>query len=135
MILWAMVAVVSFTLQRATILVMTRAGESVQFHIRRRLFGHLQDLSMSFYDKTKLGRIISRCTSDISAMREVNVWGIWRVVANLYMMIIAGVALLYTDWRLFLAVAWLAPVVALCNYVYRKSASGMQQTAREGWTR
>jgi ATP-binding cassette subfamily B protein len=134
-IVWALVAVVSFMLQRATILVMTRAGESVQFLLRRRLFSHLQDLSMSYYDKTKLGRIISRCTSDIAAMREVNVWGIWRVVANLYMMLIAGAMLLYTDWRLFLSVAWLAPVVAVCNYVYRKTASGMQQTAREGWTR
>ena len=57
---------------------MTRAGESVQFLLRRRLFAHLQDLSMSYYDKTKLGRIISRCTSDIDAMREVNVWGIWQ---------------------------------------------------------
>jgi ATP-binding cassette subfamily B protein len=114
---------------------MTRAGESVQFMLRRRLFAHLQELSMSFYDKTKLGRIISRCTSDISAMREVNVWGIWRVVANLFMMVIAGIMLLITDWRLFLAVAWLAPLIALCNYVYRKRASGMHQLAREGWTR
>ena len=48
----------------------------MQFDLRRRLFDHLQRLSMSYYDKTKLGRIISRCTSDISAMREVNVWGI-----------------------------------------------------------
>jgi len=43
--------------------------------------------------------------------------------------------LLITDWRLFLAVAWLAPIVGLCNYIYRKTASGMQQIAREGWTR
>jgi ATP-binding cassette subfamily B protein len=135
MLLWAVVALASFLFQRATILVMTRAGESVQFDIRRRLFSHLQDLSMSYYDKTKLGRIISRCTSDIGAMREVNVWGIWRVVANLFMMAVAGAMLLYTDWRLFLAVAWLAPLVALCNYVYRKRASGMHQLAREGWTR
>jgi ATP-binding cassette subfamily B protein len=134
-VIWAAVAVTSFVFQRATILIMTRAGESVQFLLRRRLFAHLQDLSMSYYDKTKLGRIISRCTSDISAMREVNVWGIWRVVANLFMMVIAGTMLLITDWRLFLAVAWLAPIVALCNYIYRKTASGMQQTAREGWTR
>lgn len=134
-LLWAVVAVASFILQRATILIMTRAGESVQFHVRRRLFAHLQDLSMSYYDKTKLGRIISRCTSDISAMREVNVWGIWRVVANLFMMVISGAMLLYTDWRLFLSVAWLAPVVGLCNFIYRKKASGMHQLAREGWTR
>ena len=90
---------------------------------------------MSFYDKTKLGRIISRCTSDIAAMREVNVWGIWRVVANVFMMIVAAAMLLYTDWRLFLSVAWLGPIVALCNYVYRKRASGIHQIAREGWTR
>ena len=132
---WAAVAVVSFTLQRATIIVMTRAGESVQFNLRRRLFRHLQELSMSYYDKTKLGRIISRCTSDISAMREVNVWGVWRIVANLYMMLIAAGMLLYTDWRLFLSVAWLGPLVALCNYTYRKRASGIHQIAREGWTR
>jgi ATP-binding cassette subfamily B protein len=132
---WAAVAVVSFTLQRATIIVMTRAGESVQFNLRRRLFRHLQELSMSYYDKTKLGRIISRCTSDISAMREVNVWGIWRVVANLYMMLIAAIMLIVTDWRLFLSVAWLGPLVALCNYTYRKRASGIHQIAREGWTR
>ncbi|MEO6437411.1 MAG: ABC transporter ATP-binding protein, partial [Tepidisphaeraceae bacterium] len=134
-VLWAMVAVTSFLFQRWTILVMTRAGESVQFDIRRRLFRHLQALSMSYYDKTKLGRIISRCTSDIGAMREVNVWGIWRVVANLFMMIVAGAMLLYTDWRLFLSVAWLAPLVALLNYVYRKRASGMHQLARESWTK
>ncbi|HYO10891.1 MAG TPA: ABC transporter ATP-binding protein [Tepidisphaeraceae bacterium] len=133
--LWAGVSVVSFVLQRATIIVMTRAGESVQFNIRRRLFSHLQQLSMSYYDKTKLGRIISRCTSDIGAMREVNVWGIWRIIANLFIMLIASAMLLWTDWRLFLAVAWLGPIVALLNYVYRKRASGMHQAAREGWTR
>ena len=135
MLLWLFVSVLSFILQRQTILIMTRTGESVQFKLRNRLFAHLQKLSMSFYDKTKLGRIISRCTSDINAMREVNVWGIWRVVANIFMMIIAAVMLLVTDWRLFLAVCWLGPVVALCNYIYRKNASGLAQTAREGWTR
>jgi ABC-type multidrug transport system fused ATPase/permease subunit len=133
-ILWMCVAIASFFLQRQTILIMTRAGESVQFNLRRRLFAHLQELSMSFYDKTKLGRIISRCTSDIGAMREVNVWGIWRVVANSMMMVVAAAMLLYTDWRLFLAVAWLGPLVFLCNYIYRKRASGMHQIAREGWT-
>jgi ATP-binding cassette subfamily B protein len=133
--LWAAVACVSFLFQRFTILIMTRAGETVQFDLRRKLFDHLQALSMSFYDKTKLGRIISRCTSDISAMREVNVWGIWRVVANAFQIAIAAGMLLWTDGRLFLSVAWLGPVVAGCNYIYRKRASGLAQTAREGWTR
>src|SRR6185295_18874072 len=44
MVVWSLVAVTSFIFQRWTILVMTRAGEGVQFQIRRRLFSHLQDL-------------------------------------------------------------------------------------------
>ena len=58
--IWAFTLGCSVILQRCTILVMTGAGEQVQFSLRRRLFAHLQELSMSYYDKTKLGRIISR---------------------------------------------------------------------------
>jgi ATP-binding cassette subfamily B protein len=132
---WALALAASMILQRYTILVMTWAGEQVQFDIRRKLFAHLQELSMSYYDKTKLGRIISRCTSDVGAMREVNVWGIWQVAANAAMTAAAAVMLLVTDWRLFLAVAWLGPVVAVVNSVYKRRAMGVHQLAREGWTK
>src|SRR4051812_32821230 len=106
-LLWALVLAIAMLLQRASIIIMTRAGESVQFDLRRHMFTHLQRLSMSFYDKTKLGRIISRCTSDISSLREVNVWGIDKMVKNTLMITIAAAMLLYTEPRLFLAVAWL----------------------------
>src|SRR3982751_2375555 len=133
--IWATVAAVARILERYVILIMTLAGERVQFSLRRRLFAHLQRLSMSYYDKTKLGRIISRCTSDISALREVNVWGIWQVVANAMMMVFAAAMLVWTDWRLFLSGAWLGPVLYLVNHVYRKKSTGMFQVAREGFTR
>src|SRR3954463_16529635 len=134
-LVWALVAAVARVLERYVILIMTLAGERVQFSLRRRLFAHLQRLSMSYYDKTKLGRIISRCTSDISSLREVNVWGIWQVGANLMMMLFAAAMLVITDWRLFLAVACLAPVLYLCHLYYRKKSTFLFQVAREGFTR
>jgi ATP-binding cassette subfamily B protein len=133
--LWALLFVFSVVFQRLTILLMTRAGESVQFTFRRRLFEHLQTLSMSYYDKTKLGRIISRCTSDINSMRDVNVWGVWRILANVVMMAVAAGYLLYTDVRLFLSVAWLGPVLYFCNRIYLKKTAAMYQAVREGFTR
>jgi ATP-binding cassette subfamily B protein len=132
---WALVFVGSVVLQRLTILLMTRAGEAVQFTFRRKLFEHLQRLSMSYYDKTKLGRIISRCTSDIGAMREVNVWGIFQVANNTMMMVVAAGYLLFTDVRLFLSVSWLGVVLFYCNRIYLKKAAGLHQVAREGYTR
>jgi ABC-type multidrug transport system fused ATPase/permease subunit len=131
---WACVFAASLILQRWTILIMTRAGERVQLTLRRALFAHLQELSMSYYDRTKLGRIISRCTSDINAMREVNVWGTWQVIANGTMVGVAAGMLFYTDWRLFLAVAWLGPIIYVLNFYYKSTAGRMQQVAREGWT-
>jgi ATP-binding cassette subfamily B protein len=134
-LLWAAVAAAALLLHRWTIIIMTDAGERVQFDIRRALFNQLQRLSMSFYDKTKLGRIISRCTSDVNSLREVNVWGIDIVAKNSLMMFVAGGMLLATEPRLFLAVAWLGPILFVLNRAYRKRAAVLYQIAREGFTR
>ena len=132
---WAGVLLTSVILQRFTILLLTGAGERVQFATRRAIFLHLQRLSMSYYDKTKLGRIISRCTSDVGAMREINVWGIFKIVGNSMMIIVAGAMLFITDWRLFLSVAWLGPVLFFVNRVYLTKSARMWQNVREGFTR
>ena len=133
--LWAVVLTAAVILQRFTILVMTAAGERVQFGLRRALFDHLQLLSMSYYDRTKLGRIISRCTSDITSLREINVWGLHTIVANGLMTIVAGIMLAGTSLWLFLSVAWLGIVLLIANRIYLKRAAVAWQTAREGWTR
>jgi ATP-binding cassette, subfamily B, bacterial len=135
-VLWSVTLLAAVILQRFTILVMTRAGESVQMSIRRRLFAKLQQLSMSFYDKTKLGRIISRCTSDINSLREVNVWGLTQVVNNSLSMLLAAILMArFTDIRLFLSVAWLGPVLFVANRIYLKKAAYLSQVQREGFTR
>lgn len=133
--LWALVIGTSLILQRATILLMTRAGESVQFDYRKRMFAHLQRLSMSYYDKTKLGRIISRMTSDINGMREVNVWGMAHIIAHSSIILFASVMMIVTDWRIFLAVVWLAPIVYLMNLIFIRKAGRQHQVVREGFTR
>jgi len=134
-VMWALVLIAAVIFQRFAILVCTRAGESVQFATRRALFSHLQRMSMSYYDKTKLGRIISRCTSDVNSMREVNVWGITKVIVLTMNILFAAAMLAYTDWRLFLSVAWLGPVLYFANRKYLSISGAMWQTVREGFTR
>jgi ATP-binding cassette subfamily B protein len=91
---------------------------------------------MNYYDKNKLGRIISRCTSDVGSLREVNVWGIDAMVLNLMMPIVASVLLAtLTDIRLFLSVCWLGPAFYLANRLFLKHAGKNWQIVREGFTR
>jgi ABC-type multidrug transport system fused ATPase/permease subunit len=133
---WGSTLTVALIVQRYNILFMTRAGETVQFQLRKKMFAHLQSLSMSYYDRTKLGRIISHCTSDISSLREVNVWGFQQVIANfLIPMLVAAIMLFFTDWRLFLSVVWLGPLLYWVNNNYRLKIGLMWQSIREHFTR
>ena len=133
--IWTLTFLGSVVLQRFVIIIMTRAGESVQFEFRQKIFAQLQRLSMSFYDRTKLGRIISRCTTDVNSLREVNVWGIWQVVSSAMIMIIAAIYMPREDTRLFLAIVWLGPVLYMLSRVYHRKAARGYQIAREGFTR
>lgn len=132
--IWVVQVIVARLLERSLILLMSRCGEQVQFELRAKLFAKLQALSMDYYDKTKLGRIISRMTSDINALREIHVWGIWRVVANLLIIVAAAIMLCLTDWRLFLACAWLAPVIYIVNERFRRKVGHRWQVVREWFT-
>ena len=132
-LLWAVVAASALLIQRMNIWVMVRAGLRVEFDLRRKVFNHLQRLSMSYFHGTKLGRIIHRCTGDIMAMREVHVWGIDTVVKNSLILLLAAGMLFWTEPSLFLAVAWLGPVLAMCDHMYRRKAAEIYQTVRASW--
>ncbi len=134
-VLWAFTIAISTTTQRFNIEFNRRIGEQVMFAIRKALFAHLQRLSMSFYDKTKFGRILSRATSDIDALSNPVINGINTVIINALMMLTAAAMLFIADWRIALATLWLGPVLYFMNNFYRRKIGAQHRIAREGYTR
>lgn len=110
-------------------------GERVVTDFRNAVFAHLQRLGMSYYDRTKLGRIITRGTSDMDSMRGTVVSGINTLALNLLMTVGAGTMIFLTDWRIFLAVCWLIPLLAFCNQVYRRKIGATWQMVRTHFSR
>ena len=51
-------------------------GERIQYDLRKMLFNHLQDLSLSYYAQNAVGRLISRVTSDTGRVSELLTWGL-----------------------------------------------------------
>lgn len=133
--LWGLVTAVAILLMRFNMAYLRQTGEQVMFSIRKAVFKHLQELSMSFYDRTKFGRILSRGTSDIDAMVNPVVNGINTVVANTMMMAIAAIMIFFSDWRMALAVLWLGPVLYVMNQIYRKKIGLKWRVVREHFTR
>jgi ABC-type multidrug transport system fused ATPase/permease subunit len=110
-------------------------GESVIQDLRRDIFLHLLRMPMSFYNRTKIGRIISRYTSDAEAMRVgwQDVFFITAVQAG--QMICSALLMLWYDWVLFLVVLAMAPVLGAMNYHFRRTLSRANRQVQESWSR
>jgi len=110
-------------------------GERVVYDLRLRLFEHLLRMPMSFYHKTKLGRIISRMTSDVEAVR-VGVQDVFFVTCvNGGQMAVAAGLMLWVDGRLFAVVAIMAPVTWTLNRIFRRRMSEASRAVQESFSR
>jgi ATP-binding cassette, subfamily B, bacterial len=110
-------------------------GESVIQDLRRDIFKHLLRMPMSFYNRTKLGRIISRYTSDAEAMR-VGWQDVFFVTSvQVGQMLVCAVLMLWYDWVLFLVVLAMAPILAALNYHFRRTLSLANRQVQESWSR
>jgi ATP-binding cassette subfamily B protein len=112
-----------------------RLGEWVIRDIRQAIFDHLQKMTMSFYHRTKVGWIISRLTNDVEAMR-VGVQDVLFIsMVQAGQMLIASGIMLYYDWRLFLVVLALAPVLWALNHQFRRRLSRSHRAIQESFSR
>jgi ATP-binding cassette subfamily B protein len=95
-------------------------GERIQYDLRKMLFNHLQDLSLSYYAQNAVGRMIARVTSDTGRVSDLLTWGIvdstWAVMnitsSTIFMLII--------NWKLALIVLTIIPVMMLIAFEFRK---------------
>ena len=110
-------------------------GEYAVNALRAAIFTHIQRMPMSFFHRVKLGRIISRVTSDVEAVR-VGIQDVFFVsVIQFGQMLFAAVAMLYCDWSLFLVVLALAPVLWTVNRRFRVELSRLSRASQESFSR
>ncbi|MFJ8043159.1 ABC transporter ATP-binding protein [Kitasatospora sp. NPDC096147] len=96
-------AALSTVLQRAFIRLSGRINNTILLTLRGRIFRHAQRLSLDFHERYTSGRIISRATSDVDALRELLAEGLQELLTvGLSVVYISGV-LMVMDWRLGLA--------------------------------
>lgn len=110
-------------------------GQRIIFDLREQIFAHLQNLSMSYYDRTKAGRIISRGTNDVSAMSETVVWTLPRIVSVVFMIGGAMTMMLLLNWRLFLVAACVVPPFYFANKYFRRQVSLAWRRVQEAQAR
>lgn len=110
-------------------------GEAVAHDMRSALFGKLLELPMSFFNKTKFGRIISRMTSDIDSVRVAVQDVAFVVTIQGVQMVVAALLMAWYNWKLFSLMLLLGPVIWVVNQRYRREASEQLRKMQETWSR
>jgi ABC-type multidrug transport system fused ATPase/permease subunit len=97
-------------------------GHKILLRLRTELFDHLQKLSLSFYDRHEVGRIMSRATSDVAAMQELMSSGLMTVLGNIFGLVIVVFALLLQDWVMALVTFAVVPFLVYAMNTWQKHA-------------
>ncbi len=112
--------------------IMSRAGQSVIFDIRAKLFAHIQSLSMSFFSHYSVGRLISRVINDVSVLRQFVTWAIIAVARNIITIAGIVIAMVIMDWKLSLITFSVLPLIGVATFLFRKHIRNIYRRVRAG---
>lgn len=95
-------------------------GERVQYDLRRKMFNRLQDLSLSYFDRTPVGWLMSRVTSDAQRVGDLVSWGFLDVTFGVTNILSALFFMFLISWKLTLVVLGMIPVLIVTASLFKK---------------
>jgi ABC-type multidrug transport system fused ATPase/permease subunit len=106
-------------------------GERFIFDLRVRLYDHLQQLSLAFFESTSTGELMSRVTNDVNAMEQFVTHGVALTVVDFLRLLGASVVLLVLNWRLALVVLIPMPLMGIGLWIFNHRARPIYRRVRD----
>ena len=106
-------------------------GERILADLRKELFGHLQRLSLGFYERNRAGVLISRMTNDVEAIDQLVTDGVTTLAQSVLLLSGTAVLLLILDWHLALATLAVIPFMSIASALFRSRSSRAYSEVRE----
>jgi ATP-binding cassette, subfamily B, bacterial len=120
-------AVASYTQNYLT----TKVGQMVMLDLRQMLYHHIQRLSLSFYDRTKIGDLISRVTTDVDAIQNFVSTALLGLVVNALTLVGMLAVMFYFNWRFTLIALSVAPILFLQVYTLTRRIKQATRAVRK----
>ncbi len=95
-------------------------GQRIQYDLRRKMFNHLQELSLGYYGKTPVGWIMSRVTSDASRIAELITWGTLDTTWGILNLLTALMFMIFINWQLALVMLFVMPTLVIIASVFKR---------------
>src|SRR5690606_26177208 len=105
-------------------------GQSVIRDLRSDVFNHITQLRLKYFDKTPIGRLITRTVSDLETISDIFSQGLIQIIGDLLQIAVILSVMFYTDWRLTLIVLIPMPVMLIATYFFKEAMKSSFQDVR-----
>ncbi|MFV1986525.1 MAG: ABC transporter ATP-binding protein [Gemmatimonadota bacterium] len=110
----------SSALEYGRVILTTWIGQNVMLDLRAQIFSHVQRLSLSYYDRNPVGRLMTRLTSDVEVLNEMFTSGVVTIFGDIFTVVFIMAAMAVMDWRLALVTFSVLPFVFLSAWIFRR---------------
>jgi ATP-binding cassette subfamily B protein/subfamily B ATP-binding cassette protein MsbA len=130
-LLYLLLAAIQWVVTYLRINIMVRVGQSIIYDMRARLFEHLQQLSLGFYSRYSVGRVITRVINDVEVLRDFLTWAMLAIARDLFTVFGIVLAMMVMNVRLSLITFLVLPFMIAFTIFFRKRARENYRRVRE----
>ena len=116
------VAVVQWISTYYRVNIMAWVGQAVIYDLRKRIFSHLQELSLGFYSRYSVGRVITRAINDVETLRDFLTWAMLAIARDVFTLVLIIIVMLDMDVRLALLTFSVLPLMVLITILLRRAS-------------
>lgn len=114
--------IAALIVQYTQAVVMQTMGQYIMYDLRKEVFAHLQRLSVQFYDRNPVGRLMTRLTTDVDALNEMFTAGVIVIFGDIAMIFYIAIWMFQVNWRLALVSFLILPLLAGLTIWFRLGA-------------
>jgi ATP-binding cassette subfamily B multidrug efflux pump len=119
-VVYLAVLIFDFLAQYVQIRIMQRVGQQTMYDMRTEIFGHLQRLPMSYFDRNPVGRLMTRVTTDVDALNDLFAAGVVTMINDFFLLVVMAGLLFKIDSKLAVDALAVLPFILLVTMVFRK---------------
>ncbi|MDB4595095.1 ABC transporter ATP-binding protein/permease [Flavobacteriaceae bacterium] len=96
-------------------------GQKVIYDIRVKLFNHILNFKMTYFDRSSVGRLVTRAVNDMETIASIFSQGLFMIVADLMQMLVVVLVMLALSWKLSLTIFVILPFILFATRKFQKS--------------
>ena len=128
--LFAVTLLARFLFGVAQVYVLSYTGQRVMYDMRKEIFAHVLRLPLRYFDRTPVGRLVTRATNDVAAINEMFTSMLVNLFRDAFLVIGILVVMFQLEWRLALVILALFPFIVLAAWQFRNRVRSAYREVR-----